>query len=91
MDKLAKGLKDLLFKLAGEKYRDIVLVALAWKSVVGVLMSERSKILRIDKKVLYVRVSNHVWMTEFVLLRPKIIKDLKEKTHIEIENILFSL
>ena len=89
MNKLNSGIKNLLFRLAGEKYHEIVVIALAWEPLVGGLLSERSKIFKFERNILYVKITNHVWMTEFVVLKPKILCDLREKTGIQIDNVLF--
>jgi predicted nucleic acid-binding Zn ribbon protein len=89
MTNIKNSLKDLLYKIAGEKYRDLLLISLTWKSLVGEILSERSKIIKYEKKVLYVKAVNHVWLQEFVLQRPELLAKLKEKTALDIENILF--
>jgi len=91
MNNLNSGITDLLFKLAGEKYRDLVVIALAWNPLVGALLSKRSKILKFEGSVLFVKISNHVWMQEFVVLRPEILRDLREKTRIKIDNVIYCL
>ena len=89
MTNVKSGITEILFKIAGEKYRDIVLIALAWNSTVGVLMSQRSHIHKIEHGLLFVKVTDHVWKQEFVNLKPKILQDLKDNTKLEIKNILF--
>jgi len=89
LKKLNTNIKNLLFKLAGEKYHDIVLIAMTWNSVVGELMSKRSTIFKIEHNILFVKVVDHVWKQEFINLRPKILNDLREKTGLDIQNILF--
>ncbi len=91
MNKANSSLQNLLFRIAGEKYKDLVIIALNWKIIVGKLLSERSRILKLERKILYVKVCNHIWMQEFILHRPDIIKKLKENTNIEIDNILFTV
>lgn len=89
MNKIDSSLRGLLFRLAGNKYRDLVIIALNWSFVVGKLLSERSSILKFENKILYIKVSNHVWLQEFVLRKPDILKKLQEKVNVEIDNILF--
>ncbi|MCK9328583.1 MAG: DUF721 domain-containing protein [Candidatus Cloacimonetes bacterium] len=91
MNRINSSIKNLLFRIAGNKYQELVVIALNWKYIVGNLLSERSQILKYERKILYVKVCNHVWMQEFILHRPDIIKKMKEKTNIEIDNILFTV
>jgi len=87
--KLNSNIKSLLFKLAGEKYHHIVLIAMTWNSIVGDLMSKRSTILKIEHNILFVKIVDHVWKQEFINLKPMILKELREKTKLDIQNILF--
>ena len=84
-------LKKLLLKIADEKYHDLVTIALAWKPLVGEILAARSEILKYDRGVLYVKAANHVWMQDFVLNKPDLLVKLKEKTGLEIKNILFTI
>ena len=91
MTKVNNGLKNLLFKIAGEKYHDLVIIALAWKSVVGDFLSERYKIKNFENKIVFIEAVNHLWMQDFVLYRQMYLKKLKEVTKLDIENILVTL
>ena len=84
-------LKKILLKIAGEKHRDLVTIALAWKPLVGDILAEKSKITRYDRGVLYIKAANHIWMQDFVLNKPELLLKLKEKTGLEIKNILFTI
>ena len=91
MKKMSSVFESLVFRIAGDQYHDLVVVFLAWQTVVGDIMYEKSKIIKFENKTLFVRVANHVWMTEFVLNRPLFLKRLKEQTKIDITNIIFTL
>ncbi len=89
MYKLGKSLQSLLFSLAGDKFKDIVIIALSWNQTVGRIMAERSSIIKYDKQVLFVKVINHAWLQEFVIKKSEIKKRLIESTRIEIKEIVF--
>lgn len=89
MNKINSDIKHLLYRIAGDKYHDLVLIALTWKSLIGEILSERSKIIKFENNILMVKVSNHVWLQEFLINRPNIINKLREQTNIKIDNILF--
>ena len=91
MKKLKSTFEKIVFKIAGDKYHDLVVVFSAWQSVVGDIMFEKSKIIKFENKTLFVRVANHVWMTEFVLNRPLFMKRLKEQTKVNINNIIYTI
>ena len=91
MTKIKSRLRNLLLRIAGEKYQDLVVIALAWNFVVGDILSERTKILKLENKILYVKVKTHIWMQQLVLIRPDILEKLRDKTKLQIENILFTL
>jgi len=84
-------IKNILFRIAGEKYRDLVIIALAWKSVVGEFLSERYKVKNFENKIVFIEAVNHLWMQDFVLYRQMYLKKLREETKLEIENILVML
>ena len=88
MNKLSKGLKSLLFEIAGEQYRDLLIIALAWKSVVGELLSERYKVVKFEKKTLFIEAVNHLWLQDFVLYKPMYLEKLRNETKLEIDNII---
>lgn len=81
--------EKLIFALAGDKYRKLVELALKWNSIVGPLLSQKTEIARIDKDVLFVGVSNSVWLQELVLRKPLLLSDLKKKAGIHLNDIVF--
>ena len=91
MQGLNSQIHNLLFSIAGEKYKDLVIISLMWQPVVGDLLANRSKIQDYKGNILYVKAENHIWQQEFVVFRPKLLAQLKEKTKLDIKNILFSV
>jgi hypothetical protein len=79
----------LVFRLAGEKYRTLVEIALQWEDLVGPLLAERSSISHIDQNVLFVSVTNSTWMQEYVILKQPLIQKLHERGFDKINDIVF--
>jgi predicted nucleic acid-binding Zn ribbon protein len=61
---------------------------LAWKSVVGELLAERSHPIKIEQNTLFVGVENSAWMQELVLLKPKILQKYKNAYHEELQDMV---
>jgi hypothetical protein len=80
---------SLLYKIAGEKYRDFVSILKNWTTVVGELNADRTAVDRFEKKILYVKVVNHVWRQQFILLKPDLLNKLREITNIDIVDLKF--
>ncbi|MCL1827446.1 MAG: DUF721 domain-containing protein [Candidatus Cloacimonetes bacterium] len=91
MHGIENKLHRLLFKIAGEKYKDLVTISLVWKPTVGEFLAARSSITKYEGNILYIKAENHIWLQEFVVFKPKLLAQLKEKTHLEIKNILFTV
>jgi hypothetical protein len=81
--------KDLVLKLAGEKYRFLALIALSWREIVGDLLAERSTPEKYEHHVLFVRVSNSTWMQELVLIKPRIISRMNSLLDLQVNEIIF--
>ncbi len=81
--------EKLLYNLAGDKYRILVKIALNWKKIVGPLLAQRTELTRFSNNILYVGVSNSVWLQELMLKRPQLLMDLKNNTGIDIKDIIF--
>ncbi|MCD8479959.1 MAG: DUF721 domain-containing protein [Candidatus Cloacimonetes bacterium] len=86
---LDSRLRQVVFKLGGEKHQRFISLYLAWKGVVGELLAERSHPIRIDHNTLFVGVENSAWMQELILLKPKIMKQYKALFHEELQDMVF--
>jgi len=91
MHNINSRLNKLLYRIAGEKHKDLVCIALAWKPVVGEILVNRSKIIKYENHILYIKTINHVWLQEFVVNKPDILAKLRIKTELKIKNILFTI
>jgi hypothetical protein len=86
---LGNACKDLVLKLAGEKYRFLALIALSWREIVGDILAERSTPEKYEHHVLFVRVSNPTWMQELVLIKPQIISRMNDLLKLQVNEIIF--
>ncbi len=89
--KTGNAVKDLVFSIAGAENYDLVAIAFGWKSIVGNLLAERASIIKLENGVLFIAVSNNVWMQELVLRRSQLISDIDRILHVKLSNIVFFL
>lgn len=80
---------QMVMRLAGERFRDFVVLYRNWAVIVGELLAERSHPVKCEKGLLYVAVCNNVWLQELVILKKKIMLELNKKTGIPINEIYF--
>ena len=85
------SVKNFVYRIAGAKYKDLVTLIFGWESIVGKILSGKSKVVRIEKNTLFVAVVNNVWMQELVLRKDDIKKNIKAKLHVDLEEIVFFL
>ena len=87
--KTGNVVKDLVFSIAGEENHDLIAVAFGWKKIVGNLLAERASIVKLENGVLFIAVTNNVWMQELVLRRSQLISDINRILHVRLSNIVF--
>ncbi|MCD4796962.1 MAG: DUF721 domain-containing protein [Candidatus Cloacimonetes bacterium] len=83
------NLKKIVYSIAGPEQRDFVSIAFGWKKIVGNLLTERSSIKKLENGVLFVSVSNNVWMQELILRKFQIMKDIKSILNVQLSDIVF--
>ncbi|MDA3813176.1 MAG: DUF721 domain-containing protein [Candidatus Cloacimonetes bacterium] len=89
--KSGNAVKDLVYSIAGEDNHDLIAIAFGWKSIVGDLLAERASIIKLENGVLFIAVTNNVWMQELVLRRSQLISDVNRMLHVKLSNIVFFL
>ncbi|RLC50154.1 MAG: DUF721 domain-containing protein [Candidatus Cloacimonadota bacterium] len=82
-------IKNLIYRIAGGKYRELISISFAWKRIVGKLMAEKTIIYKFENNVLFVNVSNNIWLQELVLQKYEILRRIKEELKIELDDIVF--
>jgi predicted nucleic acid-binding Zn ribbon protein len=83
------AVRNLLFRIAGDKYRDLVLIALSWERAVGSTMAERSFVDGFRHGILFIGVSNSVWIQELSLNKQMILQRLNAEVKNKIKDIVF--
>ncbi|MCD4819083.1 MAG: DUF721 domain-containing protein [Candidatus Cloacimonetes bacterium] len=82
-------IKNVVYNIAGSDFKDLVTLVFGWKKIVGKLLSERAKIIKFENKILFIAVTNNVWMQELVLRKYKIMQDIQNKLYIKLDDIIF--
>jgi predicted nucleic acid-binding Zn ribbon protein len=92
---IKSNISSVLFQIGGDRYHDLIIIALSWKTVVGAFMAEHSSVLKYQNNTLYVGVDSSVWLQEFVLMKSMIIKQLNKvvakEANSKINNLVFLL
>lgn len=83
--------RKLVYTIAGPENRDLVTLSFHWERILGKLLAEKAVVLRIENNVLFVGVSNNVWMQELVLMKRKILFDIKRTCGLKLKNIIFTI
>ena len=95
MKNIKGSISSVLFNIGGDRYHDLIVIALSWKTVVGSYMAEHSSVLKYQNNTLYVGVDSSVWLQEFVLMKSMLIKKLNKVVAHEISskvnNLVFLL
>ena len=84
-------LHDLVYSIAGNEHKDILTLFFNWKKIVGNILSDRASIHKLEHNVLFIAVSNNVWMQELILRKSKIIADIDLILKIKLDDIVFFL
>jgi predicted nucleic acid-binding Zn ribbon protein len=81
--------KDDLFKIDVKFIQTIKTYRLfaEWEKIVGVTVSAQSEPIKLENKILYIRVSNPSWKTELKYMSRDLIKKIKDVTDLEIKHI----
>ena len=64
-------------------------LTLSWISIVGTIMVEKSKLIKFEHSVLFVKVANHTWLQEFVISKQHILDLLHQNDINYVKDIIF--
>lgn len=81
--------RNLVLKIAGEKYRFLVLIALNWQDIVGELLAEQSTPEKYEHHILFVKVRNPIWMQELILIKQQIVERMNKMLDLQVNDIIF--
>ena len=85
------AISRLVYSIAGEKYKDFVTIGLNWERMVGKYLARYSKVKKFEDGVLFIAVSNNVWMQELFLRKNDVIKKIQKNLDININDIIYYL
>jgi len=89
--KTGNAVKDLVFRITSEENHNLIAIAFGWKPIVGKLLADRTEIIKLENDVLFISVSNSVWLQELVLRRSQLLGDVNRILHVKLSNIVFFL
>jgi len=81
--------KNLVLRIAGEKYHSFALITFAWQNVVGDILAERSIPLKLEFDVLFVKVTSPVWLQELLLNKQLLLDALNQRLSVPLRDIVF--
>ena len=87
--KVSDILHNLVYRLAGSEYKELVTISFGWKQIVGKIIAQRSSVYKLEKNVLFITVTNNVWMQELILNKTRIINDIYKNFRIKLSDIVF--
>lgn len=91
MKKAGNAIFNLLYRIAGDKNTSFITLTLNWEKIVGKILANKSSVYRFEKGVLFVAVSNNVWMQELILNKNLIKDEIKKKLGIDVKQIVFTI
>lgn len=95
MKNINSSISSILFNIGGDRYHDLIVIALSWKTVVGNYMAEHSSVLKYQNNTLYIGVDSSVWLQEFVLMKSMLTTQLNKVVakdiNSKINNLVFLL
>lgn len=83
------AIQTLVYRIAGADHQDLVAVAWSWRRIVGSLLADRTEIVKMENNVLFIAVSNNVWMQELILQKYRIIGAIKRRAGVSLSDIIF--
>lgn len=89
--KAGNAIRNLVFSIAGSQYQEIVAISFCWNKILGDLISKRTTIVKCENGVLFVSVSNNIWMQELVLTKSDLMEQIAKQSAVKLRDIVFYL
>ncbi|HHE40293.1 MAG TPA: DUF721 domain-containing protein [Candidatus Cloacimonetes bacterium] len=91
--KISSIIENLIQNLSDKGFSREIKTAFLWRRIVGDILDNKTRILKLDNNVLYILVENNVWLQELVLKKTEILDQLNAQLDppFQIKNIVFSL
>lgn len=81
--------RQLIEKIAGDRYQPFVRLYQAWPGIVGELLATRSHPFRFAHQILYIAVQNNAWLQELYLRKTDILRQCRAAISTEIKDLIF--
>jgi predicted nucleic acid-binding Zn ribbon protein len=89
LSRAGNAIQALVLRIAGADNQDLVAIAWSWRRIVGSLLADRTEIVKMENKILFIAVNNSVWMQELILQKYRIIGAIRRKTGVTLSDIIF--
>ena len=91
--KISSIIENLIQNLSDKGFSREIKTAFLWRRIVGDILDNKTRILKLDNNVLYILVENNVWLQELVLKKTEILDQLNAQLDppFQIKNIVSSL
>ncbi len=91
--KISSIIENLIQNLSDKGFSREIKTAFLWRRIVGDILDNKTRILKLDNNVLYILVDNNIWLQELVLKKTEILDQLNSQLDppYQIKNIIFSL
>lgn len=86
-------IENLIQNLSEKGFSREIKTAFLWRRIVGDILDNKTRILKLENNVLHILVENNIWLQELVLKKTEILDQLNSQLDppYQIKNIVFSL
>lgn len=91
--KISSIIENLIQNLSEKGFSREIKTAFLWRRIVGDILDNKTRILKLDNDILHILVENNIWLQELVLKKTEILDQLNSQLDppYQIKNIIFSL
>jgi len=89
--KISSIIENLIQNLSDKGFSREIKTAFLWRRIVGDILDNKTRILKLDNNVIYILVDNNIWLQELVLKKTEILDQLNSQLDppYQIKNIIF--
>ncbi len=86
-------IENLIQNLSEKGFSREIKTAFLWRRIVGDILDNKTRILKLENNVIHILVENNIWLQELVLKKTEILDQLNSQLDppYQIKNIIFSL
>jgi len=91
--KISSVIENLIQNLSEKGFSREIKTAFLWRRIVGDILDNKTRILKLDNDILYILVENNIWLQELVLKKTESLDRLNSQLDppYQIKNIILSL